>query len=64
MLFTLEHPVEGEIKQLGFPYKLFDTPAKVKLRPPSLGEHNEEVLKGWLNYSNRDIARFKADKVI
>jgi len=64
MLFTLEHPVEGEIKQLGFPYKLFDTPAKVKLRPPSLGEHNEEVLKGWLNYSNQDIARFKADKVI
>jgi len=64
MLFTLEHPVEGEVKQLGFPYKLFDTPAKVKLRPPSLGEHNEEVLKGWLNYSNRDIARFKAEKVI
>ncbi len=64
MLFTLEHPVEGEVKQLGFPYKLFDTPAKVKLRPPSLGEHNEEVLKGWLNYSNQDIARFKAEKVI
>lgn len=64
MLFTLEHPIEGEVKQLGFPYKLFDTPAKVKLRPPSLGEHNEEVLKGWLNYSNRDIARFKAEKVI
>ncbi len=64
MLFTLEHPVEGEVKQLGFPYKLFDTPAKVKLRPPNLGEHNEEVLKGWLNYSNRDIARFKAEKVI
>jgi len=64
MLFTLEHPVEGEVKQLGFPYKLSDTPAKVKLRPPSLGEHNEEVLKGWLNYSNQDIARFKAEKVI
>ena len=64
MLFTLEHPVEGEVKQLGFPYKLFNTPAKVKLRPPSLGEHNEEVLKGWLNYSNQDIARFKAEKVI
>jgi len=64
MLFTLEHPVEGEVKQLGFPYKLFDTPAKVKLRPPNLGEHNEEVLKGWLNYSNQDIARFKAEKVI
>lgn len=64
MLFTLEHPVEGEVKQLGFPYKLFDTPAKVKLRPPSLGEHNEEVLKGWLNYSNQDIVRFKAEKVI
>lgn len=64
MLFSLEHPVEGEVKQLGFPYKLFDTPAKVKLRPPSLGEHNEEVLKGWLNYSNQDIARFKAEKVI
>jgi crotonobetainyl-CoA:carnitine CoA-transferase CaiB-like acyl-CoA transferase len=63
MLFTLEHPIEGLIKQLGFPFKFSQTPAEARLRPPLLGEHNEEVLK-WLGYSLRDIEGFREEKVI
>ena len=63
MLFSLEHPVEGVIKQLGFPFKFSQTPAEAKLRPPLLGEHNLEVL-GSLGYSNQEIETFKAEKVI
>jgi formyl-CoA transferase/CoA:oxalate CoA-transferase len=63
MLFSLDHPVEGVIKQLGFPFKFSRTPAEAKLRPPLLGEHNQEVLK-WLGYSNRDIRGFTEEKVI
>ena len=63
MLFSLEHPVEGIIEQLGFPFKFSQTPAKARLRPPLLGEHNDEVLK-WLNYSDQDIERFREEKVI
>jgi len=63
MMFTLEHPIEGVIQQLGFPFKFSQTPAEAKLRPPQLGEHNQEVLK-WLGYSDRDIERFGEEKVI
>jgi crotonobetainyl-CoA:carnitine CoA-transferase CaiB-like acyl-CoA transferase len=63
MLFTLEHPIEGLIEQLGFPFKFSQTPAEARLRPPLLGEHNEEVLK-WLNYSDLEIERFREEKVI
>jgi crotonobetainyl-CoA:carnitine CoA-transferase CaiB-like acyl-CoA transferase len=63
MLFTQEHPIEGLIKQLGFPFKFSQTPAEAKRRPPILGEHNEEILKN-LNYSDQDIERFREEKVI
>ncbi len=63
MLFSLEHPVEGVIEQLGFPFKFSQTPAAARLRPPLLGEHSQEVLK-WLGYSNRDIKVLKEEKVI
>ncbi len=63
MLFTQEHPIEGLIKQLGFPFKFSQTPAEAKRRPPLLGEHNEEILK-YLNYSDREIERFREEKVI
>ena len=44
MVETVEHPVEGAIRTLGFPVKLSDTPAAVRRPPPLLGEHNDEVL--------------------
>ena len=63
MIFSLEHPIEGFIQQLGFPFKFSQTPAEAKRRPPLLGEHNQEVL-GWLGYSTHDIEIFEAEKVI
>jgi len=63
MLFSLEHPIEGVINQLGFPFKFSQTPAEARLRPPLLGEHNLEVLES-LGYSNQEIEALKAEKVI
>ncbi len=63
MLFSLEHPVEGVIEQLGFPFKFSQTPAAARLRPPLLGEHNPEIL-GSLGYSEQEIETFRAEKVI
>jgi crotonobetainyl-CoA:carnitine CoA-transferase CaiB-like acyl-CoA transferase len=63
LIFTQEHPVEGLIRQLGFPFKFSRTPAEAKLRPPLLGEHNQEVLEA-LGYSVREIDKFKEKKVI
>ncbi len=44
MLVEMPHPTAGVVKMAGTPIKLSANPAQMKLPPPLLGEHNEEVL--------------------
>ena len=44
---------------MGNPMKLSDTPGKLRLPPPLLGEHTEEVLSGLLGRSGDEIAALK-----
>jgi formyl-CoA transferase len=44
MVTTVEHPVEGPVRVLSSPLHLSGTPATVRLPPPLLGQHNDEVL--------------------
>ncbi|HET9738855.1 MAG TPA: CoA transferase [Solirubrobacteraceae bacterium] len=39
------HPVEGEMRALGIPVKLSDTPGGIRRPAPLLGEHTAEVLR-------------------
>lgn len=43
MVQQVEHPEVGTLKVLGFPVKLHETPAQLRLPPPLLGEHTDEV---------------------
>lgn len=45
MVMEMEHPVEGTIRQLGFPVKLHGTPQQLRHPPPLLGQHTEEVMR-------------------
>ncbi|RJQ30773.1 MAG: CoA transferase [Peptococcaceae bacterium] len=63
MIFEMEHPRLGTIKQIGVPIKLSDTPAQIVSAPPDMGEHTEEVLKQF-NYSAEEIASFRRDGII
>lgn len=45
MVQSIPHPIEGEVKTLGFPVKFSGTPAKALRHPPLLGEHQKEVLE-------------------
>jgi len=44
MVQTIVHPVEGEVKSLGFPLHLTGTPLAIRRPPPLLGEHTAEIL--------------------
>ena len=44
-VMEIDHPVEGKVKSIGFPVKLSETKQRVRLPPPLLGEHTEEILK-------------------
>jgi len=43
MVMEVAHPVEGTFKSLGFPVKMMGTPQEVRLPPPLINEHGEEV---------------------
>jgi len=45
MIETVEHSTLGSIGQIGLPVKLSATPGRIRLAPPTLGEHTEKVLK-------------------
>jgi crotonobetainyl-CoA:carnitine CoA-transferase CaiB-like acyl-CoA transferase len=60
---TVEHPTLGPIRQVGVPFKLSRTPARIRAAPPLLGEHSAEVL-AELGYDEHAIAALRADGVI
>ena len=45
MVVAIDHPEAGSLKSLGNPVKLSRSPASMRLPPPRLGEHTEEMLK-------------------
>lgn len=63
MVFEMEHPRLGKLKQIGCPIKLSDTPADFKTPPPDMGEHTIEILS-QLGYSEAEIASFQKEGVI
>ncbi len=59
-----EHPTAGPIQMTGFPYKLSQTPAKVRRPPPLLGQHTEEVLIDLLGYSADQVTALREREII
>ena len=64
MLVEIEHPKVGKIKQIGIPMKFSETPGEIKVPPPLLGQHTEEILKNLLGYSEEEINQLRSEEVI
>lgn len=61
------HPVYGTVEDTvgtNVPIKFSECYCEVDGLPSFLGQHNEEILKGILNYSNEDIAILREQGVI
>jgi formyl-CoA transferase len=59
MLAEVEHPTAGTVRMAGIPVKLSTTPASIRLPPPLLGQHTEEILKSWLGMGSEEISELK-----
>jgi len=59
----LRHPVLGAVDQVGIPFELAATPATIRLPPPMLGEHTDEILEG-LGFDAAAIGRLRAAAVV
>ena len=63
IIYNTNHPVRGEIKMLGVPVKLSETPGCPQGSSPLLGQHSEEILLD-LGYSSKQISDLEAEGVI
>ena len=63
MLVEVEHPSAGAVPMAGIPVKFSATPASIRLPPPLLGQHTEQVLASWLGMGDKEIAELKRKSV-
>jgi crotonobetainyl-CoA:carnitine CoA-transferase CaiB-like acyl-CoA transferase len=64
MVVPMTHPSSGDIRVLGSPLKLSDTPATQRTPPPTLGQHTDHVLLQDLGLTREAVNELRADGVI
>jgi crotonobetainyl-CoA:carnitine CoA-transferase CaiB-like acyl-CoA transferase len=64
MVVPMAHSVAGNIRVLGSPMKLSDTPAAVRTAPPTLGQHTDDVLHRDLGLGHEAIGHLRTTGVI
>jgi succinate---hydroxymethylglutarate CoA-transferase len=64
MVTSIQHPQIGSFATLGIPLRLLNTPASIRLPPPRLGEHTQQVLSQDLGMTQDQISVLDAQGVI
>lgn len=60
---TMQHPTTGEIRVVDSPLGFSETPVALRLPPPTLGQHTDEVLRE-LGYDEATIRSWHADGTV
>jgi crotonobetainyl-CoA:carnitine CoA-transferase CaiB-like acyl-CoA transferase len=64
IVVEIDHPGGGNIKHVGIPFRLSETPGKVRSVAPEMGQHTQEILSEILNYAEEDVAKLKEQGAI
>jgi formyl-CoA transferase len=64
MVVEVKHPTADKIKLVGIPVKYSETPGSIRLPPPLLGQHTQEILSDLLGYSKKEIEAFRQEGVV
>ena len=60
---TIQHPTTGAVKMPAWPVRFDGAPPRVK-PSPLLGQHNAEVLSGWLGMSPQEVEALRQEGVV
>lgn len=63
MFVEVEHPVAGNITITGNAIKMSETPSKIRVTAPSLGEHNDEIF-GSFGIDKNILKEYKEKNII
>ena len=66
MIQELMHPSSGKtgLKAAGFPIRFSELPAEYPGPTPLLGQHNNEIYMGLLNFSKEEMEQLKKEKIV
>jgi crotonobetainyl-CoA:carnitine CoA-transferase CaiB-like acyl-CoA transferase len=64
MVEHVVHDTIGDLRLLGVPVKLSETPGAVRTAPPRLGQHTDAVLQRDLGLDPDAVARLREQRVI
>lgn len=60
---VVAHPAVGRLHQIGLPYRFSESPGALRLPPPLLGQHTDEILQD-LGYAREEIGTLRQEGVI
>ncbi len=64
MVQIVDHPAAGPLHLLGVPFRFGNAAGDIRMPPPMLGQHTDEVLGGILKMTPSEIDQLRADKVV
>ncbi len=62
MILNLPHPLGGNVRLVGNPIKMEGITEEEYTAPPTLGQHNSEILQGLLKYSDEKLAKLRDEE--
>jgi formyl-CoA transferase len=60
----IPHPLAGSVPQVASPMRFSETPIEYQAAPPTLGQHNEYVLRELLGMQKKDIEHLERENII
>jgi len=64
MVNEVVHPVAGRLKLLASPLRFSKTKLEPPTPPPGVGEHSDDVLRGWLRLDDAELAALRGQDVL
>jgi len=64
MVTEVPHPTIDKLRLVGIPVKYSETPGAVRMPPPLLGQHTDEILHDVLGYGPERVAELRAQEAI